>query len=76
MIVEKLYIPILNFIYKHTSGLSQRTRSILMYSCLTIIIVSTYFYQAKRFFLYDYPAMLNSFIGTCAFIGFLIASID
>ena len=76
MIVEKLYISILNFIYKHTSGLSQRTRSILMYSCLTIIIVSTYFYQAKRFFLYDYPAMLNSFIGTCAFIGFLIASID
>lgn len=76
MIVEKLYIPILNFIYKHTSGLSQRTRSILMYSCLTIIIVSTYFYQAKRFFLYDYPAMLNSFIGICAFIGFLIASID
>lgn len=50
MIVEKLYISILNFIYKHTSGLSQRTRSILMYSCLTIIIVSTYFYQAKRFF--------------------------
>ena len=47
-----------------------------MYSCLTIIIVSTYFYQAKRFFLYDYPAMLNSFIGICAFIGFLIASID
>lgn len=76
MIVEKLYISILNFIYKHTSGLSQRTRSILMYSCLTIIIVSTYFYQAKRFFLYDYPAMLNSFIGTCAFIGFLIVSID
>ena len=76
MSVEKLYIPILNFIYKHTSGFSQRTRSILMYSCLTIIIVSTYFYQAKRFFLYDYPAMLNSFIGTCAFIGFLIASID
>ena len=76
MIVEKLYIPILNFIYKHTSGLSQRTRSILMYSCLIIIIVSTYFYQTKRFFLYDYPAMLNSFIGTCAFIGFLIASID
>ena len=76
MIVENLYIPILNFIYKHTSVLSQRTRSILMYSCLTIIIVSTYFYQAKRFFLYDYPAMLNSFIGICAFIGFLIASID
>ena len=76
MIVEKLYIPILNFIYKYTSGLSQRTRSILMYGCLIIIIVSTYFYQAKRFFLYDYPAMLNSFIGTCAFIGFLIVSID
>ena len=76
MIVEKLYVPILNYIYKYTSGLSQRARTIIMYICLTIIVVSTYFYQAKRFFVYDYPAMLNSFIGTCAFIGLIVTSID
>ena len=76
MAVQKVFIPILNFIYNRTSWMSHRTRTVLMYACLTIIIVSTYFYQAKRFFLYDYPAMLNSLIGVCAFAGFLIVSVD
>ncbi|NLD19042.1 MAG: hypothetical protein GX663_02185 [Clostridiales bacterium] len=76
MIVQKIYLPILNFIYKFTGRLNEKVRNVLMVVCLAIEIISTYVYQIDEFLGFICPAMINTLVGIAAFGGMMIFSIN
>lgn len=76
MLIQRIYIPILNYIYRFTKCFSDIFRQAMIYALISIIIVSSYFYQIDFFFGFSYSASINSIIGVISFIGIIVFSID
>lgn len=76
MILEKTYLPVINFIYDRIRGMSEKSRKAILIICIVIEVLSTYIYQCDEFMGFMYTAGVGSFIGIICLTGIIIAGID
>ena len=75
--MKGILLKVGNAIGKPIMKLSAKTRSVVMYACLTLIMLSCYIYQIDDYTqTFIYPAMLNAAIGTLVFTVLIIIGID
>lgn len=76
MLLEKTYLPIINFIYNRIRDFSSKTKKYILTICIVIEVLSTYLYQCDEFLGFLCSAVLNSMIGIVCFFGIIVAGID
>lgn len=76
MLLEKTYLPVINFIYDRIKRLDEKTRKAIIIICVAVEVLSTYIYQCDEFFGFIYYAMPNFMVGAVCFTGIIIAGID
>lgn len=72
MLLEKTYLPVINFIYDKTKWMSENTRRNILIICIVVEVLSTYVYQCDEFFGFLYYAIPNFIVGMICFVGIII----
>ena len=74
--IQKTFLPIINYIARITQKINDRVRTFLLYLCVFAAIISIYIYQVDEFLGFVTPAAANALIGTICFVGIIVFGIS
>ena len=76
MLLEKTYLPVINFVYDRLKWMNENTRKAILLICIVVETLSTYVYQCDEYFGFLFSASINTIIGIICLTGIIIAGID
>lgn len=76
MFLERLYIPILNFLYKFVSKIHQNVRTAILYCMVSIWMISILVSHSMKFIGFVYPETLKCLIGAFVLGVVIVFSMD
>lgn len=76
MLLEKTYLPVINFVYDRLKWMNENTRKAILIICIVAETLSTYIYQCDEYFGFLISASMNTIVGIICLTGIIIAGID
>ena len=74
--IQRVFLPIINHIYRFAQRISNRIRIILLCLCISVPIISIYIYQIDEFLGFVTPAAVSAVIGSVCFVGIILFGIS